>query len=464
MPPANDSRTIDLADPTEAVAGGTPAAEGPVSEASEAELIRQVSRGSVLYWLLMATLTLNLLDRQVINVLGQAISQDLRLSDSQLGLLGGIGFSLVYFLFGFPWGWAADRPRNSRVWLIAGALAFWSSMTALCGLTQTYGQLLLARMGVAAGEAGCSPAAKSLIADCAPRARLAGALAIFGLGIPIGAFLGKSLGGVLADLWGWRSAFMIVGAPGLILAVVLVVFLKDPRTLGLGARGPRPRGGYGQALREILRSRTIIHGQIAITLASSLVAGGSFWGLIHFQRNLGLSAGEAGVFLGVMGGIAGLTGTLGGGWLADRLARRRARHYFTPAMIGMLASPPLLVAAFAADAWWLALILLVLPSGFDNMAFGGANAAEQQLLSPEVRASASAILTMVTALLGMAIGVTGFGVASDLLRPLLPQGAPPSETIRWVLMGSGVAFLLPAFFYWRASRHVEAELAAFGSA
>ncbi|HUS15815.1 MAG TPA: MFS transporter, partial [Chloroflexia bacterium] len=353
---------------------------------ADADRIRSATRGPVLYWLLMAALTLNLLDRQVINVLGHTISEDLQLTDSQLGLLGGIAFSLVYFVFGFPWGWAADRPRTSRVWLIAAALTSWSAMTALCGLAQTYMQLLLARMGVAAGEAGCGPAAKSLIADCAPRAKLAGALAIFGLGIPIGAFLGKALGGILNDLWGWRSAFLIVGLPGVILAVLLVAVLRDPRGLGLQAQNARPRPrGYGQALREILRSRTIIHGQIAWTLASGLVSGGSFWGLIHFQRNLGLSAGEAGVALGVMGGLAGLTGTLGGGWLADRLARRHARHYFTPALIGMLASPPLLVAAFAADAWWLALFLLILPSGFDNMAYGGANAAEQQLLSPEVR-------------------------------------------------------------------------------
>lgn len=436
---------------------------GPEST-PQAAPIRGVTRGPVLYWLLMATLTLNLLDRQVINVLGHAISEDLQLTDSQLGLLGGIAFSIVYFVFGFPWGWAADRPRTSRVWLIAGALTFWSSMTALCGFTQTYVQLLLARMGVAAGEAGCGPPAKSLITDCAPRAQLAGALAIFGLGVPIGAFLGKALGGILNDVWGWRSAFLIVGVPGVILAVLLVSVLRDPRGLGLQAEGLKPRrGGYGQALREILRSRTIIHGQIAATLASGLVSGGSFWGLIHFQRNLGLSAGEAGVVLGVMGGLAGLTGTLGGGWLADKLARRHARHYFTPAVVGMLASPPLLVAAFAAEAWWLALILLILPSGFDNMAYGGANAAEQQLLSPEVRASAAAILTMVSSLAGMALGVTAFGVASDLLRPLLPEGAPPSESVRWVLMGSGVLFLLPAFFYWRASRHVKADLAAFGN-
>lgn len=418
-------------------------------------------------WLLMAVFTLNILDRQVVNVLGNEIGRDLKLTDGQLGLLGGIAFSAVYFMFGFPWGWLADRPRVSRVRVISSALAIWSGMTVLCGMAPGYAQLLLARMGVAAGEAGCAPAAQSLIAESVPREKLARALAIFGLGIPIGAFLGKSLGGLLTDAYGWRSAFIIVGGPGLLLAMILLLVLKDPRKArarALAGSGAQPSASsLRQACAEILRSRTIIYITLGATIMGSLVAGGSFWGMMHFQRNLGLSPGEAGVLLGVQGGLTGLVGTLLGGWIADRWAAKRARHYLTPGVVGMVLTPPLLMLAWWADSWWLALAFMTFPTMFDNVSYGGTNAATQRLLSPNVRGSAGAVIAMFGTLVGMGLGVTTFGLASDLVRQHLPSGVPPGESVRYVLMGSAALYLVPAFLFWRASWNVERELAQYGS-
>lgn len=414
-------------------------------------------------WLLMAVFTLNILDRQVVNVLGNEIGRDLKLTDGQLGLLGGIAFSAVYFLSGFPWAWLADRQRVSRVAVISGALTVWSGMTVLCGMAPGYAQLLLARMGVAAGEAGCAPAAQSLISESVPRAQLARALAIFGLGIPIGAFLGKSLGGLLSDAYGWRSAFVIVGGPGLLLAVVLMLVLRDPRRVGQRTPSASSGPSLRQACAEILRSRTIIYTTLGSTIMGSLVAGGSFWGMMHFQRNLGLSPGEAGVMLGVQGGLTGIVGTLVGGWIADRWSARSARHYLTPGVVGMILTPPLLVLAWWAQSWPLALVFMTFPTMFDNMSYGGTNAATQRLLSPTVRASAGAVMAMIGTLVGMGLGVTTFGLASDLVRQHLPAGTPPGESVRYVLMGAAVLYLVPAFFYWRASRNVERELAAFGA-
>lgn len=418
----------------------------------------------LLPWMLMAVLTLNILDRQVINVLGPAIGRDLQLSDSQMGLLGGLAFAVVYFVFGFPWGWLADRPRVSRVWVISGALGVWSAMTAACGLAPGYAQLLLARMGVAAGEAGCAPAAQSLIAEAAPRDRLARAMSIFGMGIPVGAFLGKTLGGLLTDAFGWRSAFLIVGAPGVLLAAVLLLVLKDPRMSGMTTTVVRPPSSFRQAAREILRSRTIIYIILASMVGGGLVAGGSFWGMMHFQRNLGMTPGQAGLYLGIQAGAAGIIGALGGGWLADGLAVRRARRYLLPAIVGMAASPPLLFFGWRTDSWPLAIVLMLLPTVFSNIAYGGMSAATQRLLSPNVRGSVSAIMTMIGTLAGIGIGITAFGVVSDLVRTRLPAGLPPSESVRVVLMGSAFLYLLPAFFYWRASRNLEAELSRFEAA
>ncbi|MCR5876784.1 MFS transporter [Phenylobacterium sp. J426] len=175
-----------------------------------------------LLFALLLVMILNVLDRQVINVLAEPIKQELGLTDTQLGLLTGLAFALFYNVVGIPLGRLADNARTNRVTLISASLAVWSGMTALCGAAQSFGHILLARIGVAAGEAGCVPPAHSLIADTVPLAKRARALAIFGLGVPIGALLGKAMGGVLADAFGWRSAFFIVGIPGILLAAVLL--------------------------------------------------------------------------------------------------------------------------------------------------------------------------------------------------------------------------------------------------
>lgn len=418
------------------------------------------SRPWLMAWMLMVVLTLNVLDRQVINVLGNEISRELSLTDSQLGFVAGLAFSMVYFVFGFPWGWIADRPKVSRVWVISASLAVWSATTALCGAVHSYGQLLLARMGVAAGEAGCGPAAHSLIAETAPRARLAQALAIFGLGVPIGAFLGKSIGGVLSDAFGWRSAFFMVGTPGILLAIGLLVILRDPRRHASFVP-PKQKPGVRQAFREILRSRTVLYLMCGSTMMGALVSVGSFWGMMHFQRNLGMTPGEAGLWLGLQGGFTGIFGTLGGGWIADKLAARSPRHYMTPGIVGMALTPTMLVFAWWTDQWWLALLLMIFPTMFDNLSYGGVSAATQRLLSPNVRGTASALMAMVSTLVGATLGVTAFGVLSDVIREALPASAPPHQSVRYVLMLQGICFLIPAFFYWRASKHVERELVAF---
>lgn len=422
--------------------------------------ITATTRPWLMAWMLMVVLTLNVLDRQVINVLGNEISRELSLSDSQLGFVAGLAFSMVYFVFGFPWGWIADRPKVSRVWVISASLAIWSAATAFCGAVHSYSQLLLARMGVAAGEAGCGPAAHSLIAETAPRAKLAQALAIFGLGVPIGAFLGKSIGGVLSDAFGWRSAFFMVGTPGILLAIGLLVILRDPRR-HVSFVPPKQKPGVRQAFREILRSRTVLYLMCGSTMMGALVSVGSFWGMMHFQRNLGMTPGEAGLWLGLQGGLTGIFGTLGGGWIADKLAARSPRHYMTPGIIGMALTPTMLVFAWWTDQWWLALLLMIFPTMFDNLSYGGVSAATQRLLSPNVRGTASALMAMVSTLVGATLGVTAFGVLSDVIREGLPASAPPHQSVRYILMLQAICFLIPAFFYWRASKHVERELVAF---
>src|SRR5690348_4381169 len=207
-----------------AVERGTSMASAPAAEAGR--------RGvTATLWILLIVYIFNFIDRQIVNILAEPIAKDLHLSDTQIGLMTGIAFALFYTVLGLPIARYADRPGTNRPRLIAAALAIWSGMTALCGLAQNFGQLLLARVGVGVGEAGCTPAAHSLISDLVPKERRASALGFYALGIPIGTVLGMIIGGLLVDALGWRHAFMIVGLPGVAMAVVVALVLKDPRAM-----------------------------------------------------------------------------------------------------------------------------------------------------------------------------------------------------------------------------------------
>jgi len=435
----------------------------PASRADDASQATELAadaardrRAWAMVWALMVVLALNVVDRQMIGLLGQPLSKDLGLSDSQLGVLGGIAFAGSYALASLPWGWLADRPGVGRMTALSAALAIWSTATALCGAAQNFGHILLGRMGVAAGEAGCMPAAQALIAEAIPPAKLARAMAIFGLGIPLGAFVGRAGGGLLTDLFGWRSAFLLVGAPGILLAVVLLVVFKNPVRLTVR---PASKPSLRKALTEVVRSRAIIYSAVANIFTSAIAAIIAFWGMVHFQRNLGLSAGQAGLWYGIQAGATGVIGVLLGGWIADKLAQHRPRHYMTPGLWGQLIAPLLLVAAWWSDLWWVALLLTTLPVMGDNLAYAGSAAATQRLLTSDVRASATSIIALVVTLAGPGAGLTLFGVVSDLIRVNLPAGTPPSESVRYTLMGAGLLAFIPAFFFWLAGREMEKDLA-----
>lgn len=183
----------------------------------------------LILWILLIVYIFNFLDRQIVNILAEPIKQDLNLSDTQLGLMTGLAFALFYTVLGIPIARYADRPTTNRVGLISVALLVWSGMTAICGVAQNFVQLLLARIGVGVGEAGCTPAAHSLIADMTTPETRPAAISFYSLGIPIGGLLGLVLGGQLADAFGWRLAFVVVGLPGVMLAGLVWLLLRDPR-------------------------------------------------------------------------------------------------------------------------------------------------------------------------------------------------------------------------------------------
>ncbi|MGX7952370.1 spinster family MFS transporter [Tsuneonella sp. HG249] len=409
-------------------------------------------------WLLLIVYIFNFIDRQIVNILAEPIARDLDLNDTQIGLMTGIAFAALYTILGLPLARYSDRPSTNRIGLISASLAVWSAMTALCGQAQNFVQLLLARVGVGVGEAGCTPAAHSLIADIVPKERRSSALAFYAMGIPIGSLLGMFIGGQLADRLGWREAFMIVGLPGILLAGILMLVLRDPRrgATMMAARATQDAPKVlttGEALRAILGSRAFVLLLVAGTAASFLSYGKSTWTTIFFQRTHGMSPGEVGFWFGVWGGVAGIAGTWLGGWIADRYGSENRRHVMTAPAIGMAIAAPLAFAAYFASDWRVALALLMIPTLLNSLYYGPTYSSVQGLVRPEARAMATAILLFCQNLIGLGLGPLFFGMLSDGIKPVTGE-----DSVRWVLYFAAFLGFIPAFFFWRCSLRLNTEL------
>jgi MFS family permease len=408
-------------------------------------------------WILLVVYIFNFLDRQIVNILAEPIKADLGLSDTQLGLLAGPAFAVFYALLGIPIARYSDKEGTNRVRLIALSLAIWSAMTAVCGLAQNFIQLLLARVGVGVGEAGCTPAAHSLITDSVPPEKRSSAIAFYGLGVPVGSLLGLIIGGVVNDLYGWRVALMMVGAPGLLLALIVLFVMREPRHSRSDeaiatARAVVPLS-TGEALREIFSSRAFIYVLIAASTVAVLGYGKALWTISFFIRSHGLSTTEAGLSMAIVLGVAGAFGTWLGGKMADKFGSRDKKHLLTFPAYGMAVAAPILFLGYYMEDWRLAVALLVIPSILNAAYYGPAYACVQGLVEPRARAVAASIMLFGQNLIGLGLGPFLFGVLSDALQPVAGQ-----ESVRWVLYGAAWLGLIPAFFFWRASLRLNAEL------
>ena len=411
----------------------------------------------VTLWILLIVYIFNFIDRQIVNILAEPIARDLKLSDTQIGLMTGLAFALFYTVLGIPIARFADSGTTSRPKLIAVALGLWSAMTALCGLAQNFVQLLLARIGVGVGEAGCTPPAHSLISDMVPPAKRSSALAFYSLGIPIGTLMGMIIGGTLADLMSWREAFVIVGLPGVALALVVWFVLKDPRQADAAAilRGQSQPAALplGQAVAEVMRSRAFVLLLCAGSAAAFLSYGKTTWTTIFFQRTHDLTPGQVGLWFGLIGGVGGMLGTWLGGYLADRFGAKNRRHVLSAPAIGMALAVPLALAAYHAPSWPLALVLLFVPTVMNSFYYGPTYSAAQGLVPLRARAIAAATLLFFQNLIGLGLGPLFFGMLSDWLQPT--YGA---ESVRYVLYGAALLGLVPAFFFWRCGLRLNEEL------
>ena len=391
----------------------------------------------LLLWTLLVVYIFNFIDRQIVAILAEPISRDLQLSDSQLGLLTGLAFALFYATLGVPIARVADNGRSNRSRMIAVFVAVWSVMTALCGVAQNFWQLLLARIGVGVGEAGCTPTAHALIADSLPPEKRAGGIAFFG---------------GMAEALGWREAFWVVGIPGLLLAVFVWFFLKDPR---LGRAAPAdapPRLSMWASLKLLATSPAYCLVLSGASLVAFLSYGKGVWVLVYFQRTHKLSVGQTAIWVGVILGIAGIVGTWLGGWAADKFGSKDRRHMLTLPAWAMVLAAPVLFAGYMVDDWRLAIALLVLPTIANSAYYGPAYGAAQVLARPDTRAMAAAWMVFAQNLIGLGLGPLLFGALSDMLKP--EYG---TQSVRIVLYFAAWAGLVPALLFWLGARALGRE-------
>lgn len=406
--------------------------------------------------LLLVVYIFNFIDRQIVSILLQAIKEDLGLSDTQLGFFSGTSFAIFYSTLGIPIARYSDRSVRRN--LIAVALFSWSVMTALQGMARSFLFLAAARIGVGIGEAGCSPPAHSMISDLFPAERRGTALSIYALGIPIGSAIGLAAGGWIADNLSWRVAFVVVGLPGLLLAAVVRLTLREPPRGGaaLAALASAPQEPLREVTRFLLERRSFVHMAFGGSLHAFIGYGAGAFNPAFFERVHGFTRTELGAILAAVALTTGVAGTFLGGFLGDRLARRDRRWYaWLPALATLLSTPFFFPFYLEASAWG-AVAWSLIPSLLAGMYLGPTFAVTQSMVPPRWRAQASSILLLVLNLIGLGLGPQFVGWLSDLLEP--KYGV---ESLRFALLWTvTLGAVWSAFHYFMSARNLREDLRA----
>ncbi|MCB1844958.1 MAG: MFS transporter [Halioglobus sp.] len=407
--------------------------------------------------LLTVVYAFNFIDRQLIAILQESIKAELLLSDGQLGLLSGFAFAVFYVTAGIPIARWADHSNRKNI--IAGSVFIWSFMTAVSGYTQNFLQLLLARIGVGVGEAGGSPPSHSIISDIFPPEKRASALGIYSTGVNIGILFGFLLGGWLNEYFGWRNAFLLVGVPGIVLAIIVALSLREPIRGLTEKRAPRAAEATTVPFNEVIRlmwSRSAFR-HMAFAAALNAFAGYSSanWTASFMIRSHGMNTGELGTWLAMISGVGGAIGVVMGGVIADRLAPKDQRWYlWVPAIAGAI-SVPFIAAVYLVEGAYAALLLSIIPGLLHNVYLGNTIATTHALVGIRMRALASAVLFLILNIIGLGLGPLMVGLLSDHLNPLFGD-----ESLRHAML-----YLLPGVMAWSvwhfllAARSLPADLA-----
>lgn len=361
---------------------------------------------------------LNFLDRQLVSILAKPIQDGLQISDSQLGRITGFYFALFYCFIAIPVGWLADR--TNRVKVLSIACGLWSAATAACGMAANYGQLVVARMAVGVGEAGGVPPSYAIISDSFPREQRGTAMGIFNLGPPLGSALGVAFGASLAAAYDWRVPFYVVGAIGVITAVIVYWIIPEPER---GRYDPAPVAAaprdesFGQAIRRFFGNRILAVAALASGAANFITYGLSNFATLFLMREKGMALEEVAIWYALAVGIGMGAGIFVAGRLIDRFAvANKAAYAGIPALSLLLALPFFLGFASAAS-WEVALALLCVPLFLNSFFLPATVTFVQGEVDPGARVISGALLLLVMNLIGLGLGPTFVGTASDFFRP-----------------------------------------------
>jgi len=358
---------------------------------------------------------LNFLDRQLLSILAKPIQDSLHVTDGQLGLIGGLYFAFFYCFIAVPVGWFADR--TNRVTVLSLACAIWSGATMACGFAVTYPQLVVARMTVGFGEAGGVPPSYALITDMFPPGRRATALGIYNLGASIGLALGIAFGAYIAAAFNWRYAFIAIGGVGIVTAVSVRLFVREPERgrFDVGA-APVTKSGFGETLRAFFSRKTLVLAALGSGATQMVTYGMGNFTPLFLMREKGMTLKEVAVWYALVAAFGIGTGMVVSGRVTDRMTRRTRTAYATVPAISLVFALPFYIAFLKAPTWQLALVFLTGAFMLNYFYLAASVALVQEEVRPDQRVMSGALLLLVMNFIGLGLGPTFVGAASDWFK------------------------------------------------
>jgi MFS family permease len=410
---------------------------------------------------------LSYVDRQILSILMEPIRKEFNFGDTELGLLSGMAFAIFYATLGVPIARFADR--HSRVNIITGSLLLWSIATALTGKATSFGHLLLARIGVGVGEAGCNPSAYSIISDYYPVKQRATAQSTYSLGVYFGQFLGYVAAGYIAHEYGWRAAFYVVGIPGILMAILVKMTLREPPRGFSEPAGyvPAPPPRTRDVLIKLIKLPAFCHLSFASGLHALVAYGLNNYYSAFLMRSHGMSLAETSTALAVITLTGGLAGTYLGGKLSDVFAQRNGgdpRYQMWVPAIALLINIPVWLLALLLPGKYAVMTLMIPAIALGATYLGPSIAATHQLVGVRERAVSGALLLFVLNLIGLGMGPTLTGIISDAFRDNMVSGGMALELARadglkYALCIMSIANIWSAFHYWRAAKTLREDIA-----
>lgn len=376
------------------------------------------NRGLVL-GMLCFVYVLNFLDRQLVSILAKPIQDSLQISDSQLGRITGFYFALFYCFIAIPVGWLADR--TNRVKVLSIACGLWSAATAACGMAANYGQLVVARMAVGIGEAGGVPPSYAIISDTYSREQRGTAMGIFNLGPPLGSALGVAFGASLAAAYDWRIPFYVVGAIGVLTAIIVYLVIPEPERgrfdpVPATTATDVPAQSFGSAIRAFFGNRILAVAALASGAANFITYGLSNFATLFLMREKGMRLEDVAIWYALAVGLGMGTGIFVAGRLIDRFAVKNKAAYASIPALSLLLALPFFLGFAAADRWEIALALLFVPLFLNSFFLPATVTFVQGEVDPGARVISGALLLLVMNLIGLGLGPTFVGMASDYFR------------------------------------------------